>query len=106
MSLHTYSLDEKIEIAERLIHRYRSGNASEREAADILKSIAADLRGRGEMPRSLALGEIERAIKSVKQSHTGLGYENGKLMALAERLIRHWPTVQQALEQFGEEVAQ
>ena len=104
MSLHTFTIEEKIEVVERLIVSLRhQRNGAAMEQADILRAIAADLRSRGDLPRSLALGELERAIARIKRSHTGLGYSDTAMRAAAETLVNKWPTVRQALEKFGEE---
>lgn len=67
-----------------------------------LKAVMADLHGRMELPRSNTLGELERSLARLEASRVGQSYDSGQLQALAQTLMKHWPTVRQALEQFGE----
>lgn len=106
MSLHLMSIDEKIEAVERVILLLRATNSQPPGTLENLKAVAADLRARQELPTSNALGELERALFRVKQSKTGLGYDEGKLIAVANTVISKWPMIRQALEQFGEESAE
>jgi hypothetical protein len=110
MSLHTFRLEEKLGEVEKMIvearqSRGKPGSAGYRRYM-VLKAIAADLRARLDLPRSLSLGELERCVDRIKQSRTGIGYENGALVAAANTLINRWPFVRQALEHFGEETAE
>lgn len=110
MTLHVFTLEEKTAIIHALIVEARNqkgawGSESYRRY-EILKAIGADLRARQEMPRSLALGELHRALQRVKQSKTPLGYDPNALISAAQMLINKWPFVSQALEHFGEESAE
>lgn len=73
------------------------------ECLAVLKSIAADLRGRRPEAPGIALAELARRLDRVLASKTSLGYEAGTLIGLAEELIGRWPTVRQALESFAEQ---
>src|ERR1700756_3445260 len=112
MSLTTFtiSLDDKIAVIERLIIQAKigrdAGNALAAERLAILKSIIADLQARKELPRSNALGDLERILDRVKRSKTALGYDSGQLNDLARHVINRWPTISQALELYGEESAE
>lgn len=109
MALELFSIEEKIEIIEQVIDVARRaarpvGSPAQRRY-QVLKAIAADLRGRQQLPRSNALGALWREVEKVKQSKTDLGYDAGRLQQLAHLLVSKWPTVSQALEMFGEESA-
>lgn len=112
MSSKDFFVDEKLAAIEEIIvserSRARANGTSARGAAryEALKAIAADLRGRQKHARSHTLGEITRRIASVKASKTSLGYSSGQMEALANTIISKWPTISQALEQFGEESAE
>ncbi|MHB8272025.1 hypothetical protein [Bradyrhizobium sp.] len=112
MSLHTFSIDDKITAIEAAINESRArnrqpGSANQRHH-EILKAIAADLRARQQLPRNNALGELGRSLARLKEGTRarGEGYEEGKMIAVANALIRHWPHVAQSLEMFGEESAE
>lgn len=107
MTVGIYSLDQKlsamdIEIKEARVGRRDPGSALQHQY-EVLKSIAADLRARQQCPRSNTLGQLERQIELVRKSGTALGYDQMRLMELANLIINRWPTVSQALEIFGEE---
>lgn len=107
MALEHFTLDEKlaaleVEIVESRRTARPPGSAAQRHH-QLLKAIAADVRGRQEFPRSNALGAIEREIERVQRSKTALGYDRGCLEHLANVTISKWPTISQALERFGEE---
>jgi hypothetical protein len=107
VSLHSFTLEEKLEEIEQLIvESRRPGSRYHHDRFLILKAIAADLRATLDKPRSLSLGELERCIRKVKESHSALGYEAGRLVETANTLIHHWPFVRQALEHFGEETVE
>ena len=65
-----------------------------------LKSIAADLRGRGPGVAGAAQVELQRVIDNAIAAKTGLGYDVNRLRRVAEELIGRWPTIRQALERF------
>lgn len=108
MALHVMSIDEKVEAIERVIVMARENGvrSSHPDFFDTLKAIAADLRARQELPRNNALGELERAIARMKNSKTDLGYDERLMVAVANVVINKWSTIQQALENFGEESAE
>lgn len=107
MSLHLYTSDQQLEGVERLIQDLRGDySPATRRNVDILKSLAAELRARLDIPRAISLGELERALLNMKRSKTPLGYDRNKMAAVTEVLIKHWPFVRLALEHFGEETAE
>ncbi len=116
MALTTIELEEQLRVIDEMIVELRRGamdrvgdgpsHEATRVRYEVLKAVAADLRARIEKPRSLALGEIERAIAKMTASKTRLGYEEGKMLHVAAMLVRHWPFVKQALENFGAESAE
>lgn len=95
--------ERQLEIVEEMIANLRAQRQS--ETVQALKGIAADLRARLDLPRSNALGELEREMQKLADSKTIGGYPPGRMIAVAHVIIRKWPTVRQALEQFGEESA-
>lgn len=109
MSLSTFTLTEKIDALHREIDQLRRAGFPPRSAQHrhykTLCAILNDLRAR-QMPRSLPLGELERALEKVKASKSPLGYDQGQLIHAAGILIQRWPFIQQALENFGAESAE
>jgi hypothetical protein len=112
MSLHLFTLDEKIDamhIELTAIKRagFKPGSAQQRQY-NVLKAITADLRAQQIFPRSLPLGELERALESMKAAKpAGLpGYPQDKMAHVANIVIHRWPFIRQALEAFGEETAE
>ncbi len=107
MGLHLFTIEEKLAIIRAEIVQHRSvprrpGSAEQRQH-EILKSIAADLQARLELPRNNALGDLNRAMERMVQSKTALGYYDVEKMAqVANVVISKWPIIVQALEQFGE----
>ena len=81
----------------------RDPGSAEHQHYQVLQSIAADIRARLEFPRSNALGDMERAIFQLVRSKTALGYDGGKMNAVAQVVVNKWPTIRAALEQYGEE---
>lgn len=107
MSLKSFPIEDMltaidIEIAEARSARRDPGSAAHRHY-EVLKAIAGDLRGRQALPRSNALGEMERAIFQAIRSKSSSGYDDGKMNAIAQVVINKWHTIRQALERFGEE---
>lgn len=98
------SREDQLRIVEEMIANLRSERHG--ETVTVLKSIAGELRARLELPRSNALGELERAMQRLDDSKTALGYDQRKLAAVANVIVSKWPTVRLALEQFGEESAE
>ena len=113
MSLHLYSLAEKLdaittEIVAIKKAGFKPGSAQQRQY-NALKAIAADIRARQIFPRSMPLGELERALKAMKDAlppGPGASYPADKMAYVANVLINRWPFVQQALESFGSESAE
>lgn len=103
----TVSLDEKIYVVDQLIYDWRkdarSGDPETVRIHTTLKAIFADLQARQQLPTSNALGELRRILDRVLKSKTSLGYDENQLGELAKHVINKWPTISQALEQFGEE---
>lgn len=100
MSFSPITTAEKIAFVERLIteERDRTGYRNE-----ILKAICADLRGRLECAPSVALFTLEQRMVALSRQP-----QNNRMNAqigVAEELVARWPTIKQALERFGAEVA-
>lgn len=99
MSFSPIPTAEKIGFIERMIaeepgRTYRN---------DILKAIAADLRGRLDGAPSVALVSLEQRMVSL--SRASGGRRVGVQIGVAEELVARWPTIKQALERFGAEVS-
>ena len=105
MNKRFYSTAEKLSTVESLIESFRrtSTTPADYDRFWILKSLAADLRGRIGGTPHIAMVELERRITSAMKSKTNLGYENGAMVGVGEELMGRWPTVKQALEQFESE---
>lgn len=92
MSLKVFSLQDKIDAMARDVDQIRRAGYAPRSPEDrhckVLKAILQDLRAR-QMPRSLPLGELERALAKVKESKTALGYDQGAPDSRREH--RHQP---------------
>lgn len=110
MGFRMHTLEQKLALVERLIvdsrEEARSGSADAVETNSILKDLATEFRARLELPRNQALGAMERALYQVVRSKTSLGYDEGKMIAVANVVLHKWPTIRQALEQYGEESAE
>lgn len=103
MSLQLFTIDDKLEAIEHVIVATRralgsGGNSDEAKRYEVLKAIAADLRGRKALEGGTALAFVQRSLDQVKKSKTGLGYETGSLIALSNNIIKMWPAISQALE--------
>jgi hypothetical protein len=108
MSGFYHTLDERIEVLDRLVDQMRrhargAGNQEAAIAHDVLKELAKELRARRDLPRGRALDEMEAAVSSSRRAAASLQHETGKLMNVAILLIHHWPIVRQALERLGKE---
>lgn len=108
MTLHTQSIDEKLAAVEGLIPLYRQIGRATNDGGtyEALKAIAADLRARRDFPRSDAQRELHRALLQVNGMRGADGYNVDSLIYLAQALNNRWPLVSQALERFGNEVAE
>lgn len=108
MTMRQMPIEAKVEAMERaiILLRKQGYRASDREFYADLKAVAADLRARADRPRNLALGELDRAMDALQRSKTALGYDEGKMIAVAQIVVGKWPTIQQALEMWGEESAE
>lgn len=111
MALKTFSLDDKIgamhlEIVDARRSDRPPGSPAQRQY-EILKAIAADLRGRQQMPRNNTLGELGRLLEKMKCApRNGNGFDRDYTTAVVNLVVSRWPTISQALEQFGEESAE
>lgn len=97
---------DKLEVVEKLIEDFRWGGRPDPESEEyrsyeVLKAIAADLRGRMETAPTIAEVELERRITRFRDSKTPLGYATGPTQALATEVVARWPVIRQALERFG-----
>lgn len=95
---------DKLEVLERLITDYRWARGMDphtRGAAFAyvtLKAIAADVRARMDSAPTVADVELQRRVDAVVASKTAVGYDGGRLAALATEVLNRWPVVKQALE--------
>lgn len=107
MALKMYTLEQKMNAIGMEISEARKGRRDPGSVAhehyQILKSIAEDLQARVELPRNQTLGAMERALYALVRSKTALGYEDGKMNAVAQVVVHKWPTIRAALERYGEE---
>lgn len=100
MALRTFTTQQKLYEIELLIQDSKTAETD--VDVDVLKAIAADLRGRLAGAPSVALVEIERRINSVARSKIrGAGYSDGAMKGLAEEVVCRWPVIKQALERFS-----
>lgn len=110
MSLRVVSLQEKMLAVEKAIDRARAGRRDPGSDAqshyEALKSVAKDIQARMELPAAEALVELARALENLVRSKTALGYDEGKMNAVAQVVVNKWPTISMALERFGEESAE
>lgn len=105
MSLSTFTTQEKLIEMDAMIDALRKIAISQDDyrRLRIIRSVAADLRGRLECAPSVALAEIERRITFAYRNKTRSGYDRDALIGLGEELIGRWPLIKQALEKFGAE---
>jgi hypothetical protein len=104
MVLRMLSIEQKLDVVERVVRAHHRRLDSTAVAG--LKAIAHDLRARVDIPRSNALGELERALKRMEQSKTEIGYDRNRMAEVAKVIINKWPFIRQAMEEFGEESAE
>lgn len=100
----SFTTHEKlIEVEQMLKHAPRGEPDSiARRRYEVLKEIAADLRGRLDGAPSVAMLELERALVALRRSRTpAKPYPIGALIRVSDELIGRWPTVKQCLERFG-----
>lgn len=103
----TLSLEEQIRIVDFVMKNLRvgarAGNMIASENYEGLKAVAAGLQARQSIARSDALVEVEAAVHQVARSQTALGYDEGQMINLARTIIRRWPTIAQAMENYSKE---
>lgn len=102
-------LDEQIRIVDFLMKNLRvgsrAGNMISSENYEGMKAVATWLQARQGIARNDTFIEIERVIHQVARSRTSLGYDEGQMVNLAHVVLRRWPTIAQALENFSKEEA-
>lgn len=98
--------EEKLRVISSLLDDLRISKGRDDPDYIALKSIASDIKSRIELPRSNPLGEIDRALQRTHASRTALGHDTGQLAQVAYTVMKHWPHVRQALENFGEVAAE
>lgn len=86
---------ERLIVALRAARNLNPGTA-ERDTLDLLKWIAADMRG----DTTAAIGEAQRQLQYALEAMKAAPEDPGKLRRVAEELVARWPTVRQALEFF------
>lgn len=103
MALKLYTLEEKIAAVEKVLDFLEGKDPVSKP----LVAIAIDLKGRQDLPRSAARGEMERSLQRAVAGKDEAGnYTDKDLRFIANTVIQYWPTISQALEQFGEESAE
>lgn len=105
MTLRTFTIEEKLEIVERMIevgrlHRSAPGTEAYQQV-EILKAIASDLRARLEHVPSATLVDLERRIVAVARTKGPTGYQPHALHELGTGVTVRWPVIRAALELFG-----
>lgn len=111
MSLKTnmLPLEEKIRLVERVAQNLRiggrAGNMIAAENYEGLKAVLVDLQAQLPIARHDTVVEVERALDGVLRSKTALGYDGGRMIHLAVAVMRRWPTIRPALEQYEKEKA-
>lgn len=106
MSDPTITVEEKLAEVDRIVsemgfrERRAEGGVCDRDCRtrEVLKAVAADLRGRLDAAPSAAATTIQRRIDSLYRSRTVLGYDRDGLVGLGQELIGRWPIIKQALE--------
>lgn len=103
----THDPAELLEVLEALIVEHRGGRYKPDDpsfrAYHALKAVAADVRHRSPVAVSSLRKQLSDAVERAHASRSALGYETGKLRAVAELVIGRWPAVRQALDAFGPE---
>lgn len=102
-------LEEQLVAIDGLLKKYgprARRNPDDANVCAVLKAVHANIKARLECPRSLPLGELERALKQALRSKTGIGYEQRDLAAIAHAVIQRWPHIREALEFYGERTAE
>lgn len=106
MGIKVFTIEEKIELIEDIIVFLRKrGNRGDEQHA-ILIALVKDLRARRDFPRSNTLGALSREVRSVLDSGDDFDKRHGRLIHLGNMVLNRWPTISQALEQWGEESAE
>jgi uncharacterized membrane protein YccC len=109
MALKLFSLDDKIgamhvELVDARRANRSPGSAAQRQY-EILKAIAADLRGRQELPRNNTLGELSRSLQKMKDApRNGPAFDRDYMTTIVNIIVNRWPTISQALERFGDDM--
>jgi hypothetical protein len=108
VTFRSFTVEEQLDEVDALIRVFHRGHPSRMSAhgVNVLKSIAADLRGRVPDAPEIARSELQRRINDMMRSKTVLGFERGAMVGLAQELIGRWPTVKVALEKFEKELTE
>lgn len=111
MAPRVISIEDKIAVLDKVINIVRKWDRSPGSEAqqqyEALKSLAVDLRGRLEAPRSQTLGELTRLLQKMKDAPRDNGfYSRDYVTAIVNTVVSRWGTISQALELFGEESAE
>jgi hypothetical protein len=103
VSVKNFTAEDQLAEVERLIEAARldgrpaPGSAEER-TFHILKSIAAEIKGRIPPAAGRALDALQEEVDNVADTKTRAGYDMAALATLGETLMGRWPTARQALE--------
>jgi hypothetical protein len=103
MALRMMSVEDKLAVVERVIRNHRDQRSP---TVQTLKALAKDLRARVDVPKSNALGQLERALQKMQETRTDTGYDRNMMSEVAKVVINKWSHIRQALEEFGEETAE
>lgn len=97
MTLRLIDTRRKLAEVERVLIEQRTQGRD----VSTLSEVAKDLRAQMEGQPHVAFDHITRAVAD---AHTGerspKGYDPEKMLWIARTVLRHWPAVRQALEQF------
>ena len=95
-----FSREEKLAVVEYVIASMRDAPEGTvmHGRAQVLKSIASDIRARDVAALPPAAEELERWIKKVDGACLEPERRKGLLQQLGDRLLRNWPTLRAALE--------
>lgn len=103
MPLKLISAAEQLEEVETMIEFFRLWHHPTERRMDTLKVIAADLRSRLPKAPPEAVADLEPKLKALQMTHRGS--DPSAKIAVAEQVIRHWPTIRQALEFYSHHVS-
>lgn len=102
------SNEEKLDVVQNLlghaITTSRSDTATplHHKRVRALKALAGELNARIRSSRERGLRELEQQVARVHDSNK----DQGQMIALAFKVVQHWPLIRQAIEAFDREHAE